>query len=265
MCLLKTHKYNPDERYGEGAPLVVSSHDRARCSFDKFGGAVRCNVTIPTFDHEYLSIAWLAQAGYVLHHLNLKHHVERYVLACFTTQDYYLFLEPIKITKVDGVSHFSLHDPAFFWSSDPSAIKEETRILLGLSSLVPHVWQNQGWQMWTFNQDMYHTVSEYLKLKGFDPFGLDYARSCGYPIFKISDNVLDELDSGPNEHTQFRSSTIHPDTGSDSDSADSVIYEDSGNSEQFLGNLQLHGQNKSSNPGQVSHLLTQAPLFARRN
>ncbi|KAF9078151.1 hypothetical protein BDP27DRAFT_1202629, partial [Rhodocollybia butyracea] len=95
----------------------------------------------------------------------------------------YFFIEPIKITKINGVSHFSLHDPPFFWSSDSSGcfpMREETRFLLGLP--LPEV-SMRGASY--FTQDIYDAVSEYVKLKGFDPFSLDYARSQNYPIFKI--------------------------------------------------------------------------------
>ncbi|KAF9063751.1 hypothetical protein BDP27DRAFT_216746 [Rhodocollybia butyracea] len=99
-------------------PLVLTSHGRARCSADQFKGAIHCDITVPTFDHEYFCTVWLSQAGHVLHRLNLNYPVEAYavshrlfyylrcpmyqsnhlptLLASFTTQGYYLFLEPIK-------------------------------------------------------------------------------------------------------------------------------------------------------------------------
>ncbi|KAF9018905.1 hypothetical protein BDP27DRAFT_1378304, partial [Rhodocollybia butyracea] len=245
------------------------------CSADTFNGVAFCNITSSTFDPKDLCAAWLAQAGHVLHNLNLEFPEERYalcdglryilgcsenevlpgMLATFSTQDYYLFLEPIKITKVNGVSHFSLHDPAFFWSLDSLgsvAIKQETLILLGLPSLsVSQVTRSQNHWGDNLSQDgSYHIVSEYLKLKGFDPFGLDYARSHGYPLFKIFDNVLDGgpdetriFDSEHKAATQFQTRSVDPHTGSNFNSEqlpeDDIIYAHSENSKPFLGNLHI--------------------------
>ncbi|KAF9071345.1 hypothetical protein BDP27DRAFT_1419138 [Rhodocollybia butyracea] len=144
------------------------------------------------------------------------------MLTSFSTQEYYFIIEPIKITKVNGVSHFSLHDPPFFWSSNASGscpMKEETRTLLGLP--LPEV--TMGGKR--FTQDTYNAVSEYLKLKGFDPFSLDYARSQNYPIFKIFDDAPNQ---GPDEIDIFDGLPdlpVHPDPGSDSDSEDDIVYE----------------------------------------
>ncbi|KAE9392645.1 hypothetical protein BT96DRAFT_944518 [Gymnopus androsaceus JB14] len=214
-----------------GKRIPVLRNGRARSSVDDidfFRSEFRCVITASTLDEESICAAWLAQAGHVLHHLDLKDAGDEYgstpnlsrMLASFTTNHRsYLFIEPIKITKVDGISHFSLQNTAFFWSFDTygsTQMKEETRILLGLPSFRADVGMGRG-----FTEDCYIVASEYLKAKGFDPFSLEYACSQGFPLFKTYGSV----DSGETEHTQSVPSSVDAYTESDSESESDITYE----------------------------------------
>ena len=101
---------------------------------------------------------------------------------------------------IESVPHFSLHNPSYFWAMDPAGyvkMKEETYILLGLPMLEENV------MLGLLHNPIPKAVSDFLKLKGFDPLTLDYAHAHNLPIFNVMPNlnscgVFEDMDEESN-------------------------------------------------------------------
>ncbi|KAJ3760179.1 hypothetical protein EV360DRAFT_68896 [Lentinula raphanica] len=95
----------------------------------------------------------------------------------------YLFIAPVQIK---GTTHpcFAFHKTPYFWSMDPSGtdrLSKHTQELLGLPSFEIGIFEGRQW-----SDIEYDAVSRYLKFKGLDPLGLDYARTRGYASFEVT-------------------------------------------------------------------------------
>ncbi|KAJ3732322.1 hypothetical protein DFJ43DRAFT_322334 [Lentinula guzmanii] len=149
---------------------------------------------IPSSD---LEAAWLSQAGHILQDQTSDEYV--FVGSKFKmilqaripgsssipnphSTCSYLFIAPV---KVSGSSHprFSFDKTPYFWSTDPSGahrMSQQTQGFLGLPSFEIGIYEGRQWS------DIEHrAISRNLKYKGFNPLGLDYARTRGYVSFEV--------------------------------------------------------------------------------
>lgn len=105
----------------------------------------------------------------------------------------YLFIAPIKTTKVESNVQFSFNDLPYFWSLDSTGalpMTKQTQKLLGLPSYRAVVENGMQW-----NAAELSAVSYYIKSKGFNPKSLDYAQAQHYPIFEaLDDNDFEVID-----------------------------------------------------------------------
>ncbi|KAJ7143691.1 hypothetical protein C8R44DRAFT_845892 [Mycena epipterygia] len=131
--------------------------------------------------------SWLCQANHIFHRLQITSNYEDYA----PTKDPppgYLFVSD----RQSGPTSFRWPDRRAYWSLDPSGARSLTTAQatrLGFPSIY---WARQVY-IRSWDDSVYAAVRKFHEAKGFDPDSQDLVRHMDYPLYRISDDIMEVL------------------------------------------------------------------------
>ncbi|KAJ7245085.1 hypothetical protein C8J57DRAFT_1363010 [Mycena rebaudengoi] len=161
----------------------------------KYGDASNNTIRIEMWDKHFWTYAWLSQANYIFHGLQITANLEDYVLVEGIYFDIvvsagmknpptgFLFLCPGEDFRIDP-SSFCWPDCPVYWALDPLGVKrlsKEESARLGF----PSIQLKTTIPGWYWDSGVYSGLRQFHKAKGFDPDSQYVARYLLYPLHKF--------------------------------------------------------------------------------